>query len=307
MPAYLVSTVIFIAVFLSAYAMLHRLVPSDFSRKLRNFAENRKKGLSGGAQSNIDYIWLNAAHGFGQVLFRHSALTPVWLRKKLDMAGFHDSHSANAFMGMIGFTSLAFGAVFLFVFVLLQRPFPAVIGGGLLGISVGFILPNFWLALKVKVRQKDILSGLPNAIDFLILCLEAGLSFNAAIMKTAQEQARINKDLSSEFIYTNQEIQAGKSRAEALRNLGARCGVDDLTALVSTMIQADKLGMSASRNLKVQAKTLRIKKRQRVKEIIGKMPIKMVFPLVFFIFPTLFIVLLGPSVITLMRNLPSGD
>lgn len=300
MPAYVVSALIFIAVFLSAYALLYHSVPSDISLKLRGIAK-------GGQTENIDVIWMNAAHDFGKALFRHNALTPAWLRRKLDMAGFHDAHSANSFMGMIGFSSLAFGGGFLFLFFVMGRPLPAAIGGGLLGLSIGFILPNFWLAIKVKIRQKDILSGLPNAIDFLILCLEAGLSFNAAIVKTAQEQARINKALSDEFIYTNQEIQAGKSRVEALRNLGTRCGVDDLTALVSTMIQADKLGMSASRNLKVQAKTLRIKKRQRVKEIIGKMPIKMVFPLVFFIFPTLFIVLLGPSVITLMRNLPSGE
>lgn len=298
---YIVAGIIFIATFLASnFALLH-LNPSPISQRLQLLVKNNRHSEKGEEKRSV---WIKTAEGIGDILTMHKAYTPGWLRKKLDMAGLHDSRAPVSFLGTIALVALLLGGLFFLLSFLAKRPFAIALLAGILGTTMGLILPNVLLTLKIARRQRRIISGLPNAIDFLVLCLEAGLSFNAAILKTAQEQDRINKSLSAEFLFTNQQIQRGKSRLEALRDLGERCGVEDLKALVTTMIQTEKLGMSASRNLRVQAKTLRIKRRQRVKEAISKAPVKMVFPLVFFIFPALFFVLLGPSVILLLRNFP---
>ena len=168
---------------------------------------------------------------------------------------------------------------------------------------VGFILPELWLTARVRRRQRRIVIALPDALDLLVVCVEAGLGLDQAISRVAQELRLAHPDLSDELQLVNLEVRVGKSRLEALRELGVRTGVEDLKALAAMLIQTDRFGTDLAQSLRVHSDSLRTKRRQRAEEMAAKTTVKMVPPLVFFIFPALFVVILGPAVITLVRQL----
>jgi tight adherence protein C len=166
---------------------------------------------------------------------------------------------------------------------------------------VGFIIPSMVLSSKITNRRLEIRNGLPDALDLMVSCVEAGLSLNAALQRVALEIRQAHPDISRELEVTSLEIRAGKPREEALRNLGDRCGVKDLKSLTAMLIQTDKFGTSIARALRVFSDTMRTKRRQRAEEAAAQTTIKLVFPLIFFIFPTIMIVLLGPGVIQVIE------
>jgi tight adherence protein C len=169
--------------------------------------------------------------------------------------------------------------------------------------AAGFLLPEFWLTWCVRVRQKWIVLGLADALDLLVVCVEAGLGLDQALSRVAQEILIAHPALSEELQLVNLEMRVGKSRVEALRELAVRTGVEDLKALTAMLIQTDRFGTDLAQALRVYSDNLRTKRRQRAEELASKTTIKMVPPLVFFIFPALFVVLLGPAVIILMRQI----
>ncbi len=155
---------------------------------------------------------------------------------------------------------------------------------------------HLWLSAKIETRRKDVAINLADTMDLLVICLEAGLSFEAALLKVAKEQKRYSRILSDELLYTNREILAGKSRHDALHSLSVRCGNQaNLRSLIAIIIQAEKFGASLANVLRIQADSLRFTRSQDIKESIQKVPIKLLFPLIFCILPTLFIVSIGPA------------
>jgi tight adherence protein C len=168
---------------------------------------------------------------------------------------------------------------------------------------IGWLLPGFWLNRKVKARQKVITNGLPDALDLMIVCLEAGSAMDQAIMKVGEELATAYPALSEEFKLLITETRAGKQRLEAFRNLADRTGVDDVRSLVAMLVQTDRFGTSVSQALRTHAETSRTKRRQRAEERAAKIGVKLVFPLVFLLFPAFFVVTLGPAIIQFMRVL----
>jgi len=172
----------------------------------------------------------------------------------------------------------------------------------LVGIG-GFLLPSTFVRSKIRRRQEEITDSLPDGLDLLVVCVEAGLGLNAAFQKITEEFRRSSPALSDEFDIVNREMVAGKPRQEALRALGERTGVEDVKSLVAMLIQTEKLGTSISQSLRVHSDSLRTKRRQRAEEAAAKTTIKLVFPLVFLLFPSLFIVILGPGVIQIFRVL----
>ncbi len=168
---------------------------------------------------------------------------------------------------------------------------------------VGFILPELWLTSRVRRRQHRITIALPDALDLLVVCVEAGLGLDQALARVAEELRIAHPNLSDELQLVNLEMRVGKSRTEALRELGVRTGVEDLKSLAAMLIQTDRFGTDLARSLRVHSDNLRTKRRQRAEEMAAKTTVKMVPPLVFFIFPALFAVLLGPAVIGLVRQL----
>ena len=172
----------------------------------------------------------------------------------------------------------------------------------LLAAVVGYLLPELWLMWRVQARQHRLRLGLPDALDMLVICVEAGLGLDQAIMRVAQELSITHPQLSEELQLVNMEMRVGKTRLEAMRELARRTGVEDIKALVAMLIQTERFGTSIAQSLRVHSDDLRMKRRQRAEEMSAKTTVKMVPPLVFFIFPALMVVILGPAVIMLMRQ-----
>jgi tight adherence protein C len=167
---------------------------------------------------------------------------------------------------------------------------------------LGYYAPDLWLQWRIRRRQREIQLGLPDALDLLVICVEAGLALDQALLRVAHELKIAHRSLSEELNLVSAEIRLGKSRMEALRELGVRTGVEDIRSLTAMLIQTDRFGTSIADSLRVQSETLRDKRRQRAEEAAAKTTVKMVPALVFFIFPALFVVILGPAVIVLIRQ-----
>lgn len=174
---------------------------------------------------------------------------------------------------------------------------------GVAAAALGFLAPDMWITWRVRRRQHRIRLGLADALDLLLVCVEAGLGLDQAILRVGQELKIAHPELSDELQIVNLEMRVGKPRLEALRELAQRTGVDDIKALVAMLIQTDRFGTSIAQSLRVHSDNLRTKRRQRAEEAAAKTPVKMVPVLVFFIFPALFVVILGPAVITVARQL----
>jgi tight adherence protein C len=170
---------------------------------------------------------------------------------------------------------------------------------------MGYVLPSMMVGRRLKKRQKEMQKALPDALDMLVVSVEAGLGLNQALVRVSEEIYRISPVLSEQLALVNLEIRAGTAREEALRNLAERTGLQDISSLVGMLIQTDRFGTSVAQALRVHSETMRTKRRQRAEEAAAKTTIKMVFPLVFCIFPALFVVILGPALIQIYKALSS--
>jgi tight adherence protein C len=166
---------------------------------------------------------------------------------------------------------------------------------------VGYMVPGLWLMTRISARQKQITNGLPDALDLLIVCVEAGSALDQAIVKASEELAIAYPALAEELRLITMETKAGKPRMEAFKNFAERTGAEDVRALVTMLIQTDKFGTSIAQALRTHAEVARTKRRQRAEERAAKLGVKLVFPLVFCLFPALYIVILGPAMIKIMR------
>jgi tight adherence protein C len=171
-----------------------------------------------------------------------------------------------------------------------------------LSAGLGFIAPEFWLSNRITARQMKLRLGLPEALDLIVVCVEAGLSMDKATMRTAEELRISQPEIADELNLVYLEQRAGRPRAEAWKHLSERTGVDTIRSLASILIQADKFGTSIGRTLRSHAETLRARRRQNLEELAAKTTVKLVFPLVLFIFPSLFVVTLGPSMIIMLEG-----
>jgi tight adherence protein C len=222
------------------------------------------------------------------------------IRKKLVLAGNPNGMVPSDFLGMQGLSLLVMGLFGLGLFVLLrQSSNKAILIVGFL-LVVGFLYPRMWLGRKVKTRQRLLKEQLPDSLDLLTIMVEAGLGFDAALARLVE---KAQNELSQEFSQVLSEVRLGTSRREALRQLGGRTNVEDVSTFVTSLVQADQLGVSISRVLRVQSAQMRIKRRQRAEEAAHKAPIKMLFPLAFLIFPAMFIIILGPAVPGILHGL----
>jgi tight adherence protein C len=168
------------------------------------------------------------------------------------------------------------------------------------GVLIGYLMPGIWLGQQIKKRKKNIVKALPDAIDLLTIGVEAGLAFDSGIQRVSDKW---DNELSKEFRRVLSDIRLGRARRDALKDLATRTGVDDVQTFTSAIIQADQLGVPMSKILRVQSDQMRMRRRQRAEEAAQKAPVKMLFPMVFLIFPALFVVILGPAVPRIMNGL----
>jgi tight adherence protein C len=214
------------------------------------------------------------------------------LRLRLVQAGYRREEAMTVFFGIR--IVFALSMFLLFASPILMKPNITLALGG---VALGYILPGMVLARMAKRRIHRIRLSLADALDLMVVSVEAGLGLDQALQRVGQELAFAYPELSDELRLVNLELRAGKARPEALRNLAERTGVDDLNSLVTMLIQTDKFGTSVAQSLRVYSETLRTKRRQRAEEAAAKTGVKMVFPLVFCIFPAIWVVTIGPAAI----------
>jgi tight adherence protein C len=168
---------------------------------------------------------------------------------------------------------------------------------------LGFYLPDFYLMLRIRLRKEKIVKGFPDALDLLVVCVEAGMGLDAAINRVAEEIQLSSQVISDEFKILNLELRAGKSRIDALRNLGIRTDVEDVRSFATLLIQTDRFGTSVAQALRVHSDSMRTRRYQKAEELAAKLPVKMMFPLIFFIFPAIFVIVVGPAAIQIYQSI----
>jgi tight adherence protein C len=228
------------------------------------------------------------------------------LKLKLVNAGFRSDNAPMIYHGLrivcIALFLFPTSGLMLMMEGFTQRAlFYIVILGG-----IGFYLPQVALWLMVSSRKKQIFLTLPDALDLLVVCVESGLGLDAALRKVTDEMKNHAKIICEEFALANLQLQMGRSRREVLHDLGVRTGVDDMKALAAILIQADRFGSSIAQALRVQSDSMRVRRRQIAEEKAAKTAVQLIFPLVLFIFPAIFVVLVGPAAIQIQRGLFKG-
>jgi tight adherence protein C len=225
------------------------------------------------------------------------------IQHKLDLAGNPYDWSPTRFLGLRVLAAILMGGLGIFVVITASFPFIQRVGLAAGMVGLGYYLPVLWLSGQISSRQDEIIKALPDALDLLTICVEAGLGFDAAMSKVA---AKWDNELSTEFSRVIQELQLGKLRREALRDMADRIEIKDVSTFIAAIIQADQLGVSIAKVLRIQSEQMRMRRRQRAEEAARKAPIKMLPAIAFLIFPAIFIILLGPAVVKVKNMFMGG-
>jgi tight adherence protein C len=229
-----------------------------------------------------------------------SATEAKKLQKQLMHAGFRSAEAPIIYRAIQLCSMAGFPLMVAIVCAAMAWPLNKAIVYIILGFVTGFFLPRFFLRRITNSRQRDLRWGLADALDLMVISVEAGLGLNAAMVKVSSELKDVHYAIATEFELANLEIRVGRDRDEALRNLAERTGVDDLRSLVAMLIQTDKFGTSIAKGLRIFSDSLRTKRRQRAEQEAQKAAVKLLFPLACFLFPTLFIAILGPAALNLI-------
>lgn len=295
---------VFFAVFGFALLLMRLLLPNPVRQRLQRFA-----GDSGTAEAEPAGAWIARVAQLSGPLAKLSVPDGGWekstLRTRFMNAGLRGEHAPMIYFGAK--TLLAISApVLLWLTITVSGVIlsaSAMLFSLLIAATLGFYLPNLVLARIVAARQLDIFETFPDVLDLLTICIEAGLGMDAAIVRVAEEMISVAPVLSEELRIVELELRAGNSKEKALRNLAMRTGVEDVDMLVAMLIQAERFGTSITGSLRVHSEGLRTKRRQRAEETAAKIALKLLFPLIFCIFPALLLVLLGPAMIQIYRVL----
>lgn len=276
----------------------------------RNPVQRRLGGLSGqttsaagpGLRAQLQQVFTGLINRVAKMAKPRQNWQMSKLQQQLQHAGYRSPMAANVILTVkVVFAVLIPVGLFFSPFLANAKPavLPLVLGGGAL---VGFVLPNYYLKGKVSSRQQRISRELPDVLDLLAISVEAGLGLDAAISRVSKEMSASSPVLGAELNFTSLELRAGIPRAMALKNLGNRCGVEEVVSLVSMLNQADRFGVSVGRSLRVHSDTVRTKRKQRLEEMAAKIPLKLLFPVLFLIFPAIMAVMAGPAILRVMES-----
>jgi tight adherence protein C len=235
-----------------------------------------------------------------------SAANAKKLQRELMQAGYRSPSAPAIFRVSQLFSMLFFPMVIVMIWIVLARPLDDALLPALIALGAGFVLPRFILNRMMASRKLRITWGLADALDLMVITMEAGLGLNAAMLRVCEELRPVHPDISKEFELANLEIRVGRERSEALRNLADRTGVEDLNSLVAMLIQADRFGTSIARAVRVYSDSLRTKRRQRAEQAAQKAAFKLLLPLGGLLFPTMFIIILGPALLNISDMLGGG-
>jgi len=298
-----VGSLLFIMGFISIYLIHERR--KKIIDQIKNEGENlilkKKTGDGKDIQSTLGKITSSIGNKFRPKTEENNSA----IRRNLLQAGYRKQNAPAVFLGYKIFFAIGLPVIFSMWKLILINMFPAVFFMGLSTMLAltGFYLPNLWVKMKKAWRKDKIIEGFPDALDLMVICVEAGMGMDAVISRVGEEMKLRNKVLSEEFRLLSLELRAGKLRREALKNLGMRTGIDDVASLMTLLIQTDKFGTSVAQALRVHSDSMRTKRQQKAEEIAAKLPVKLVFPLILFMLPALLVTIVGPAVIKMIRVL----
>ena len=277
----------------------------DLINRLKQVREEAQQEEAPGLLKAIKKQWTGFIESLGHVVKPKKEGEISYLKKKFLMAGYRQEDMMIIFSGFKAFLALLLTIGFLVIRFNFLKTMPSTqtMFFSVLFALIGFYLPNLWLRIRISMRKKMIQLGLPDALDLMVICVESGMGLDAAINRVGEEMKMANTILSEEFKILNLELRAGKQRRDALRNLALRTGLEDVNSLVTLLIQTEQFGTSIGQALRVHSDAMRTKRHQRAEEIAQKMPVKLIFPLVMFIFPTLLVIVLGPAAISIIKAL----
>ena len=255
-------------------------------------------------QKTLAETFQNTGSSIGNVVKRFENLMPKSdkevsvIRLRLTRAGYRNENAMKIFYGSKVLTPLLLATIAAVSGLANLAPFFVY----LVALGVGFLAPDFWLGKRITARQKKLTRGLPDVLDLLVICMEAGLSLDQATARSAEELSQSQPEICDELSVVVLEQRAGRARSESWKNMAERTGVECLRNLVSMLVQTEQFGTSIAKMLRVHADTLRVQRVQMIEEMAGKTSVKLVFPLVLFIFPALFLVTLGPAAIVMAES-----
>jgi tight adherence protein C len=310
-PLLLISVLVFLGILIigwGAYGYLQsRQAVSEWSVRAKGESLSQKAGKKKDQQQQegMKEYGLKLLEKLGQVNKSKDQASVSQLKAALMTAGYRKAQAPVIFMGTRIFLAATFGVAFLILgsdAVSDRDPllFPAFLIGSMF---VGYYGPQLWLRNTISKRKDLLVKGFPDALDLMVVCVEAGLGLDQAIARVGQEVKQGHPDLGEEFLLLNLELRAGLSREQALRNLVNRTDLDDIRSLVALLIQTDRFGTSIGQALRVHSDSMRTKRRFKAEEKGAQLPVKLMIPLILFIFPALMVVIVGPGVINLIRNL----
>jgi len=249
--------------------------------------------------------WERTIENIGRAVGGSEGSAPTKYRRRLIWAGLYEPRAVLVFIGAKAALGVGLGCFYLAYSLIALRvvPLPRLVAVSLILGVIGFFLPDFWLHNRIKVRRRDIVQALPDVLDLLMVCVEAGLGFDAAVARVAEQPTKQQSPLHGELLRMHLEVRAGRPRQEALRALAERTGVEELKSIVGAFIQTEKLGTPLGKTLRIHADAARVQRRHRAEEQAHMAPLKMLFPTVFFLMPAFFLVTLAPSLLGLMRLL----
>lgn len=297
---------IFITVFLVALAVLSQFNSKPLQERLTILKNGDREKVAVGDKSKAA-PWLGRVIELAKPVARLSVPKEGWetsqLRIRFMNAGYRTETAPVIFFlakTVLTFTLPAIFILYTAISGVVIKPETflfSVIGAA----ALGYFLPNVFLERRIAYRKREIFESFPDAMDLIIVCVESGLGLDAALARVGEEMHMISPILGEELHLINLELRAGSSRERALRNLALRTGVEDIDTLVAMLVQSDRFGTSIAQALRVHAENLRTKRRLRAEEAAAKIALKLLFPLIFFIFPSMLLVLLGPAIISINR------
>lgn len=296
--------IVFVIVFGVSLFIISQLAPNRVKERLGKVVTSPLQ-----LDAPQESVWVQRATRIAEPLARLSLPAEGWdkspLRTRFIHAGYAGRSPLPLFFGTKTLLALALPGLLAFYLGVTgsQLSGTTFIFLMLLVAAIGYYLPNALLSRRIESRQREIFENFPDAIDLLLVCVEAGLGLDAALARVAEEMLLKSRVLGRELHLVTLELRAGSSREKALKNLALRTGVPEVDTLVAMLVQADRFGTSIGASLRVLSEDLRLKRRLRAEEAAAKIPLKLLFPLIFFIFPSLLIVLMGPAVIQVARVL----
>lgn len=304
MSQILYLVLIFITVFVAVMVILLQIVPSQAQARLDKFAQEPVRSRERTEPAWVRHV-VKLTGPFARLTLPAKGWESSTLRIRFMNAGYRATSAPILFFAAKTLLTLLFPALFLLFMWLsggqLQSQLVAVAVVGIA--ALGYFLPNAFLEQRIAHRKREIFESFPDALDLVTVCVEAGLGLDAALSRVGEEMKLKSPQLAEELHLVSLELRAGSARDSALRNLALRTAVEEIDALVAMLVQADRFGTSVADSLRVHSDSLRTKRRLRAEEAAAKIPIKLLFPLIFCIFPSMLLVLLGPAFISIYRVL----